>query len=426
MGFDIECILNIHSLPGEYFCPVCRTLVYPNEALQTQCRHIYCQPCLAYVSRTTQACLYDGYLVTEANSKALVDLNKSLAESIGEVAVHCLYNKSGCQWQGNLSEFIVHGPSCAYGNSLVVCNNCTRQIIHRQWQEHAQLCPAMQSQTQQESASAVATSTGTMHVASFTGPAASNHGQPVAPLTKTAEQYQQQVLYEQNYQLHYPDTQKYQQQTQVTPAAVPHIAPDQGQGQAVAPLTQTTEQYQQKLQYEQYYKQQFLGYNYTQKYEHHGQYQQRTQTQVAVQNVAQGLAQSSPYAQTQLMQLSQIPLMVPNQSQKQSHHPEVQAPVQHLNAQTQFMQSSHSQTQFVQSSRPPQMIPNQSQNQSDHPQVQGPVVQLQPQQNQMQHGAQHQRCAYASCQPGHVPLHPSKALNDPWSETGWKMRSLQI
>lgn len=71
MGFDNECILNIQSLAGEYFCPVCRLLVYPNEALQSQCTHLYCKPCLTYVVSTTRACPYDGYLVTEADSKVI-------------------------------------------------------------------------------------------------------------------------------------------------------------------------------------------------------------------------------------------------------------------------------------------------------------------------------------------------------------------
>lgn len=72
MGFDNECILNIQSLAGEYFCPVCRLLVYPNEALQSQCTHLYCKPCLTYTVNTTQACPYDGYLVTEADSKVVL------------------------------------------------------------------------------------------------------------------------------------------------------------------------------------------------------------------------------------------------------------------------------------------------------------------------------------------------------------------
>lgn len=72
MGFDNECILNIQSLAGEYFCPVCRLLVYPNEALQSQCTHLYCKPCLTYIVNTTQACPYDGYLVTEADSKVVL------------------------------------------------------------------------------------------------------------------------------------------------------------------------------------------------------------------------------------------------------------------------------------------------------------------------------------------------------------------
>jgi hypothetical protein len=75
MGFDNECIPDIQSLAGEYFCPVCRLLVYPNEALQSQCTHLYCKPCLTYVVSTTRACPYDGYLVTEADSKVFLCLS---------------------------------------------------------------------------------------------------------------------------------------------------------------------------------------------------------------------------------------------------------------------------------------------------------------------------------------------------------------
>ncbi|XP_076946327.1 uncharacterized protein LOC143617749 [Bidens hawaiensis] len=138
MGFDNECILNIQSLAGEYFCPVCRTLVYPHEAIQTQCTHLYCKPCLSYVVSSTQACPYDGYLVTEAGSKPLVESNKALADTIGKTTVHCLYHRSGCVWQGPLSECTSHCTACSFGNSPVVCNRCGIQIVHRQVQEHAQ------------------------------------------------------------------------------------------------------------------------------------------------------------------------------------------------------------------------------------------------------------------------------------------------
>ncbi|KAK1698256.1 hypothetical protein QYE76_014953 [Lolium multiflorum] len=79
MGFDNECNLNIQSLPGEYFCPVCRTVIYFNEAMQTQCTHFYCKPCLTYVAATTQACPYDGYLVSEADSKYNVCITRVVA-----------------------------------------------------------------------------------------------------------------------------------------------------------------------------------------------------------------------------------------------------------------------------------------------------------------------------------------------------------
>lgn len=141
MGFDNECILHIQNLAGEYFCPVCRMLVYPNEALQSQCTHLYCKPCLTYIVATTRACPYDGYLVTHEDSKPLFESNKTLAETIDRISVHCLYHRSGCTWQGPLSDCQLHCSACTFGNSPVVCHKCALQIVHSQVQEHAQTCP---------------------------------------------------------------------------------------------------------------------------------------------------------------------------------------------------------------------------------------------------------------------------------------------
>lgn len=71
----------------------------------------------------------------------LIESNKTLAETIGMITVHCLYNRSGCPWQGPLSDCTTHCTGCAFGNSPVVCNRCGIQIVHRQVQEHAQNCP---------------------------------------------------------------------------------------------------------------------------------------------------------------------------------------------------------------------------------------------------------------------------------------------
>lgn len=71
----------------------------------------------------------------------LTESNKALAETIGKIAVHCLYHRSGCTWQGTLSECTSHCSGCAFGSSPVVCNRCGIQIVHRQVQEHAQNCP---------------------------------------------------------------------------------------------------------------------------------------------------------------------------------------------------------------------------------------------------------------------------------------------
>ncbi|KAI3507673.1 hypothetical protein L1887_22663 [Cichorium endivia] len=243
MGFDNECILNIQSLAGEYFCPVCRTLVYPHEAIQTQCTHLYCKPCLTYVVGSTQACPYDGYLVTEASSKPLMESNKALAETIGKTTVHCLYHRSGCVWQGPLSDCTSHCSGCAFGNSPVVCNRCGIQIVHRQVQEHAQTCNVngtntntntnnqpLGSETAQEAAvstvdqSKVATQTAIpasqpLPPVTATGPSSIVQTPPINPVPQSApaneqwyqQQQQQQQQYQQYYQ-QYPGYDPYQQQ----------------------------------------------------------------------------------------------------------------------------------------------------------------------------------------------------------------------
>ncbi|KAK8942606.1 hypothetical protein KSP39_PZI009635 [Platanthera zijinensis] len=56
-------------MADDYFYHVCHTLIFPNEPLQSQCTHLYYKLHLAYVVATSHACPYDGYLVTDINSK---------------------------------------------------------------------------------------------------------------------------------------------------------------------------------------------------------------------------------------------------------------------------------------------------------------------------------------------------------------------
>ncbi|XP_074573907.1 uncharacterized protein LOC141830367 isoform X1 [Curcuma longa] len=307
MGFDNECIVNIQSLPGEYFCPVCRTLIYPSEALQSQCTHLYCKPCLSYIAATTHACPYDGYLVTEADSKPLAESNKALGETIDKVAVNCLYQRSGCQWQGTLSECIAHCSSCTFGNSPVVCNRCGTQIIHRQVQEHTQICPGLQPQAQQldnshvqasaassqtvsqdptiTSAAAPGSTAGTVTVAIPAAASASTSTAPSAAAPATASAI--------------PSTAAAAASQSQTQANITAYA------QAASQLpTQQWYQQQQLQQYQQYY-QMYPGYDpYQQQYQQYAQYQpqaypQYGQPQAQTQPVIQGQQQPSLYVQPQ-------------------------------------------------------------------------------------------------------------------------------
>ncbi|KAF7805406.1 altered inheritance of mitochondria protein 3-like [Senna tora] len=393
MGFDNECIVNIQSLAGEYFCPVCRLLVYPNEALQSQCTHLYCKPCLTYIVSTTRACPYDGYLVTEADSKPLTESNKILAETIGKVAVHCLYHRSGCTWQGSLAECISHCSGCAFGNSPVVCNRCGIQIVHRQVQEHAQNCPGVQTQVPQAET--------TQNPSASSAAAPSDQNQTAAQIGTTASQ----ALTSQTVVATTTPGQDLNQPANSTSQTQP-VAPT-----AVQP---TADQWYQQQQYQQYY-QQYSGYDpYQQQYQQPYPYQQSTapqyqqqmqaygqpqhQSQPQPQTQAQPQPQSQPQAQGHSQPISHAPVTPQSQNQTQvsqqqqlqpavqqlqplaQQHSQIQAlgnPPAHGQAPPQSQPYPYAQTQTYPTQPQPQQHVQMPQYQQSHPQVQHSQPQVQ-------------------------------------------------
>ncbi|XP_048137462.1 AT-rich interactive domain-containing protein 1A-like [Rhodamnia argentea] len=332
MGFDNECILNIQSLAGEYFCPVCRLLVYPNEALQSQCTHLYCKPCLAYIAGSTKACPYDGYLVTEADSKPLIDSNKALAETINKIPVHCLFHRSGCTWQGPLSECVTHCAGCAFGNSPVVCNRCGIQIVHRQVQEHAQSCPGVHPQVQPAEGSQEASGTNTT---------TSGQGQSTNQAGTASSQA--------------PEAQTSQTVTPATSSQqISSTSLVQGVGQAAILTPEQWYQHQQQ-NYHQYY-QQYIGYDpYQQQYQQYYPYQQPAILQTQVYAQPQTQPQTQPQSQSQ-PQVQPQPLPQPHTQPK--GQPQAQTQVQpQVFGQLQLQPHAQSQNpqQQLQSNMPSQL-----------------------------------------------------------------------
>ncbi|KAL1558035.1 mediator of RNA polymerase II transcription subunit 12-like [Salvia divinorum] len=335
MGFDIECIIDIHSYPGEYFCPVCRTLVYPNEAFQAQCTHLYCKACLVHIANGSKACPYDGYLVTESDSKPLAESDKALAEKVGKVRVHCLYFRSGCSWEGTLSDCPSHCAGCSFGNSPVICNRCGIQIIHRQVHDHAQICPGGYDGQQAVASSGVTRSVTTpTSITAVANQTVAQSGAPV-PQTQNPQNVSATQLPGQNANL----------QTNAptaAPAAMP--APDQW--------------YQQ--QYQQYY-QQYMGYDpYQQQHYYPTQQQQFQQYQQHVVHV-QGQHQSHVYSQAVVPPQPQGQAPSQAQVQPQPHLLQLQPP-QQINPVAQASQQPHLQLQAQGQAQPPpqpqlQMMP---------------------------------------------------------------------
>ncbi|XP_078445473.1 uncharacterized protein LOC144714574 [Wolffia australiana] len=423
MGFDNECILNIQSLPGEYFCPVCRTLVYPNEALQAACTHLYCKPCLAYIVATTSACPYDGYLVSEADAKPLLESGKQTAEAIEKIEVHCLYHRSGCQWQGTLSECVTHCSSCTFGNSPVVCNRCGAQIVHRQVQEHAQTCPGVQPQAQQlddvqSQSSALQTQSAAPSVAPASQQLSSQLGASLAAAVTSGAPSTASLASTVSSTTGPP---KDSSATSITTATPQSQVPVQA-------LTQ--EQWSQ--QYQQYY-QQYPGYDaYQQQHQQqYGYYQQQAPQQYAQPYVQSHSVQGHQHPQTYVHQHSQVTLQLPQQQSQPQHtqvhgqaHP-VQGPQQaqinvqyhsHLQPQpqAQVQMQSHCHTASVGPPGQPQG------------QVPGQTVRPQTQQHQMAQTMQAQLLGQPPGQQhGQVPQphgfpmphpQPSQLQNQPWPQ----------
>ncbi|KAI6686892.1 hypothetical protein NL676_032805 [Syzygium grande] len=327
MGFDNECILNIQSLAGEYFCPVCRLLVYPNEALQSQCTHLYCKPCLAYIASSTKACPYDGYLVTEADSKLLIDSNKALAETISKIPVHCLYHRSGCTWQGPLSECVTHCAGCAFGNSPVVCNRCGIQIVHRQVQEHAQSCPGVHPQVQPAEGSQEASGTNTT---------TAGQGQSTNQAGTASSQASE---------------------AQTSQTATPATSAQQVQSVDQAAILTPEQWYQHQQQHYNQYYQQYIGYDpYQQQYQQYYPYQQPAilQPQLYAQPPAQPQSQSQPQAVPQ-PQVQPQPQPLPQPHTQPKGQPQAQTQVQpQVYGQLQLQLQPHAQSAAVAQSQNPQ------------------------------------------------------------------------
>ncbi|XP_022891836.1 chromatin modification-related protein eaf-1-like, partial [Olea europaea var. sylvestris] len=356
MGFDIECIIDIHTYPGEFFCPVCRTLVYPNEALQSQCTHLYCKPCLAHVANGSRACPYDGYLVTESESKPLIESDKALADKIGKVKVHCLFHRSGCTWEGPLSECTSHCSGCTFGNSPVICNRCGVQIVHRQVHDHAQSCPGVY-QTQQTAENAQGAAS--LGPASTTTAADSNQtaAQPGALTSQAQNPQSTAAALLPGQDLNHQVNPNFQAPTGAT-TAVP-----------------TPEQWYQQ-QYQQYY-QQYAGYDPHQQSYHQYYPNQQQPVQQYQQNSLhmQGQHQSQAHAQPQQPQIQMQP-----QSQVQPQlHPQTQPPQPQPNVQPQHQSQPqpHPQPSLQPQTQSQSQVPAQGQQQMHAP-VPAPGHQINP------------------------------------------------
>ncbi|KAL9228692.1 hypothetical protein vseg_004245 [Gypsophila vaccaria] len=325
MGFDSDCVLNIQTLTGEYFCAVCRTLVYPNEAIQAPCTHLYCKHCLTYVASTTHACPYDGYRVTEADSKPLLESNKTLADTIGKIQVHCLYYRSGCTWQGSLSDCTNHVSKCAFGESAVICSRCGIQLKHRQAQEHAENGCGVQSKGQQPGGVQGSTSTATGSGAGAAATAAPDQIQTAGLAGGSASQ----AMSQSSMALVYSQVANQPANSAAQPQA------------AQAAMPTADQMYSQQLYYQQLYQQYYQlypGYDpYQQNYQYYYQYPQVAQQylQQPTQAYQQAYLQLQPqgYVQAHALRGQAQPMVqsqqqVQPQAQLQSAQPPLQPQAQ--------------------------------------------------------------------------------------------------
>ena len=97
----------VHPLLERHQCLVCHYAL--RDAMQTECRHVFCQECLkSLLDSQHPICPVDMEEITQGNTFP----DKASRREILNLEVYCHHVKGGCSWMGQLKELQVWFKLC--------------------------------------------------------------------------------------------------------------------------------------------------------------------------------------------------------------------------------------------------------------------------------------------------------------------------
>ena len=112
----------------DYFCPICRVFLNPDDSMQTSCLHIFCQSCLIQLRQNSLSscrCPICRSITSETGQKPLKDINLFAYNALSSVKIKC--KNTECDKIFPLNEFDGHLKTCEY--EMTDCPYCEEKEI---------------------------------------------------------------------------------------------------------------------------------------------------------------------------------------------------------------------------------------------------------------------------------------------------------
>ena len=115
---------------NDYFCPICKSFLHPDDSIQTTCLHIFCKPCIIQLRQNSMSscrCPICRNITTETGQKELKESNLFAYNALSSVIIKCKNEK--CTQTFSLNNLESHLKECEY--ETIDCPYCDEKEIKR-------------------------------------------------------------------------------------------------------------------------------------------------------------------------------------------------------------------------------------------------------------------------------------------------------
>ena len=115
---------------NDYFCPICKSFLNPDDSIQTSCLHIFCKSCIIQLRQNSFSscrCPICRNITSESGQKDLKDSNLFAYNALSSVIIKC--KNEECNNNFPLNNLESHLKECEY--ETIDCPYCDEKVIKR-------------------------------------------------------------------------------------------------------------------------------------------------------------------------------------------------------------------------------------------------------------------------------------------------------